>query len=83
MLPIWSQRRARQLFPIGRPDLQAAVNVRSSSILRGWYLEVFTASLRQRLGEQVPAPPAAETRPPLPLPYGPLSAAVTRTCRCG
>jgi len=54
------QRRARQLFPAGRPDPQAVLNARGSRILRGWYLEVFTASLRQRLGEQVPVPGAAE-----------------------
>ena len=53
------QRRALAMFPTGRADPKSVLNARGSRILRGWYLEVFSASLRQRLGEQVAVPAAA------------------------
>lgn len=53
--------RAEGLFPVGRrPASRAGVTGRSSRILRGWYVEVFSAAVGDRFGERVRVPSAAE-----------------------
>lgn len=56
-----ARRRAVQMFPLTPPmGARAVVNVRGGQVLRHWYTEVFSATLRNRLGEQVQVPAAAE-----------------------
>ncbi|MGI3785190.1 MAG: hypothetical protein ACRYG2_30905, partial [Janthinobacterium lividum] len=53
------QNRAERLIPTQR-QRSAPINPRSSRILRNWYTDVYSAALRNRLGEHVHVPAVAE-----------------------
>ncbi|MGI3782096.1 MAG: hypothetical protein ACRYG2_15140, partial [Janthinobacterium lividum] len=55
------QNRAEELFPqAGRSGPLPVVKVRGSRLLRSWYSDVYATALRNRLGERLDVPAAAE-----------------------